>query len=233
MPDANPLRLTLNPRPDLHIISLGQEGQSALVADNVLTDPDRLRDAAIRAPFAAPPPTSLYPGMTAPLPDGYLPLLLSVLRRPMTDIFGMRQVRSFRTYGFLGLATLARDQMAPAQAAPHTDTHRLDSFASVHYLSPMQAGGTAFYRHRATGFELITPTRNDKFRRLRGQELAAGLDSKTAYEEIAYVEPRFNRLVLYRAGQLHSARLNTEAGLSHDPALGRLTANLFFNTEDG
>lgn len=231
MSDSVHSELSLNPAPTIEVWTFGQEGHRVLVADNVLNNPETLRAAAIEAAFTAPPPTSKYPGLMASLPGGYLPLLQHVLRQPMADIFGMRPNLNLQSYGFMGLAMTARDQMTPAQAAPHTDTHRLDSFASVHYFSLIPSGGTAFYRHKATGFELITPTRNDKFRHVRQQELIAGLDPREAYEEIAYVEPRFNRLILYRAGQLHSARLDTYEGLSIDPAHGRLTANLFFNTE--
>jgi len=150
------------------------------------------------------------------------------------QIFNMHPEQPLKRYGFFGLSTLGADQLTKAQAAPHTDAHRLHSFATVHYLSPKPLGGTAFYRHKATGFELITQIRSDKFSHMRRQELGETREisvREAYYEELLSIEPRFNRLILYRAGQLHSPKLPAITDLSKTPSGGRLTANLFFNTE--
>ena len=231
--NAEPI-LALNPQAQIEVIRFGEEGQSVLVADDVLLDPEALLSYAARSRFGTPPAGSKYPGLMAPVPPAYITLLADVLRQSMVQVFGMHPDLTLKTYGFFGLATLGLDQMARAQAAPHTDAHRLNSFATVHYLSPRPQGGTAFYRHKASGLELITPIRSDKFSYLRRQELA-GADNQSVrdafYDEILSIEPRFNRLILYRAGQLHSAKLDPDASLGESPADGRLTANLFFNTE--
>jgi hypothetical protein len=226
--------LTLNPQAQIEIIRFGSEGQTVLVADDVLLDPQAMVSHAAQLSFGTPPAGSKYPGLMAPVPQTYISLLADVLRQSMVQVFGMHPDLPLKTYGFFGLATLGVDQMTKAQVAPHTDAHRLNSFATVHYLSARPQGGTAFYRHKASGLELITPIRSDKFSYLRRQELAGADDApvrEAFYDEILSIDPRFNRLILYRAGQLHSAKLDPAAPLSASPADGRLTANLFFNTE--
>ncbi|WP_443749241.1 DUF6445 family protein [Asticcacaulis solisilvae] len=228
--------LELNPRPPFERRMIGDENNIVLVVDDALLNPDALLRHAEQSAFAAPPPKSFYPGVIAPVPMTYLQLMAREMRQMMVQLFGMNPSSPAPTYGFFGLATVATDDFTPAQRAPHTDSARLNSFASVHYLTHAPFGGTAFYRHKATGCELITPIRSDKYARTRRQELAQTEGQPAAaveafYEEIGYVEPRFNRLVFYRAGQLHRSRLNNDAPLTADPKTGRLTANLFFNIE--
>lgn len=230
-----PPQLTLNARPRIDIRPLGTDG-AVFVIDDVLDDPQLLIDHAISLPFGSPPEGSKYPGLVAPVPSDYLNLIAGVLQRPMIEVFGLYPERRLPAYGFFGLATVPPDHMIPAQAAPHTDAHKQNSYATVHYLSRLSFGGTAFYRHKATGATLVTPIGSDKFNYTRRRELA-GLEGQPVaairdlYEEIDYIEPVFNRLILYRAGQLHSARMEDGVPLSAHPRAGRLTANLFFNTE--
>jgi hypothetical protein len=47
------------------------------------------------------------------------------------------------------------------------------------------------------------------------------------YQEVARVEAKFNRMLIYRSRVLHSANVNIAKGLSSDPRIGRLTANTF------
>ncbi|ESQ91227.1 hypothetical protein ABAC460_06595 [Asticcacaulis sp. AC460] len=227
--------LALNPTPRIDIHTFGQDNQ-VLVVEDALANPEDLLASAHRDSFGAPPPNSWYPGLVATLPDTYLNLLLRELRRPMAKVFDMPPDQRSAYYGFFGLATVRPDQMAPNQVAPHTDTSRLHSFATVHYLSQDHPGGTSFYRHKSTGLELITPSVSAKFAFFRRQELAQCEGQPLSavedlYEEIFHIEPKFNRLILYRAGQIHRSKLKPGAALSSDPATGRLTANTFFNTE--
>jgi hypothetical protein len=220
----------------IEILRVGESQEPVLVVDDVLTNPDTLIDYAAQARFDLPPPASRYPGLVAQLPGSYRTQAAELLRSPMAGTFGAPPNFRAGHYGFFGLATLAPQVMEPAQAAPHIDSHRLNSFATVHYLSRSPFGGTAFFRHKATGYEVVTPIRSDGYRRLRRQELEEHKDRALdaipdLYEEIAYVEAVFNRLIFYRAGLFHSAVLKNSAGLNDDPRAGRLTANMFFNTE--
>jgi hypothetical protein len=225
-----------NPNASMEFLSIGTDQEPVLVIDNVLLNPDVMIEYAAQSNFGPPPESSRYPGRVAPLPDSYRSQITELLRHPMVGTFGTNPGFRPANYGFFGLATTPAQDMLAAQAAPHIDSHRLNSFATVHYLSRAPFGGTAFFRHKATGYEVVTPIRSDGYRRKRRQELDEYKDRPLAdilalYEEIAYVEATFNRLVFYRASLFHSARMESRAGLSDDPRKGRLTANMFFNTE--
>src|SRR3546814_19658635 len=51
--------------------------------------------------------------------------------------------------------------LAPVQRLPHFDGVEDDLIALLHYVAPN--AGTAFYRHRASGLELVTPESVDRF----------------------------------------------------------------------
>jgi len=235
MNDTTRPAIELNPEPVIEVRPIGTDGGKLFICDNVLLDPDALVDMAALSTFVLPPDNSFYPGVTAPIPPLYAQLISSALREPMTLLFGMSPTVHVPAFGFFGLTTLGASAMSPAQTAPHTDAVRQHSFATVHYLSRNSTGGTAFYRHKSTGTELVSPIRSAKYAHFRRQELAQNEGAplsviRDLYEEIDYVEPKYNRLIFYRAGQLHSARLNHDAALTRDPRTGRLTANMFFNT---
>lgn len=226
-------RLSLNRDARIEVWRIGEEKQPVFVVDNALLGADELLAYAAALPFGPPADNSLYPGLNAHLPANYIPTLLPALQRPLTQLFGMIKPPQ-RQFGFFGLTTRPPQAMATRQALPHTDSANLHSFATVHFLNGL-FGGTAFYRHKATGCETVTPTRSNLFNAKRSREIEEAGDGADGlleryYEEIAYAEPMFNRLILYRATQLHSARLENATALSHHPRTGRLTANTFYNT---
>ena len=134
----------------------------------------------------------------------------------------------------LSLVTLRPEQLNLAQRLPHVDTVDPLQIAFLHYLCEPRFGGTAFYRHRATGFETLTPERLATHKRALDTELAeaapgAGyITGDTAlYEQTAAFEAAFDRMLIYRSRVFHSGQINPDAGLSPDPRVGRLTANIF------
>jgi hypothetical protein len=105
----------------------------------------------------------------------------------------------------------------------------------MHYLDGPESGGTAFYRHRRTGFEAITPAREAAYAAALAEDAREygppppgyPMGDSAAYEQIGAVEARVDRLALYRGRQLHSGIIPDPAALSDDPARGRLTINMF------
>ncbi len=217
--------ISLNPHLTLTVQSLGHEAQPLIIVDEVLSDPQALIAEADAAAFRKPAPGSRYPGLNAPLPQAYKTVVATELLPRLLPHFGVTP-QPLPLFGFFGVATQAPDDMDVRQAAPHIDAFSLNSFASVHYLFEGDLGGTAFFRHRASGHELITPSRSYSFERAKRQELDGFDGSGEAaraqfFEPVATIEPRFNRLIFYRAGQIHYGQV--QAGSPR-----RLTANLFF-----
>jgi hypothetical protein len=133
------------------------------------------------------------------------------------------------------LVTLGETELNPLQRIPHYDHSSGEVIAIMHYLLGPESGGTAFYRHRRTGFETVTPDREDAYNaalamdeRQYGMPPAQFCYGDTDWFEIIdEVEAAPDRLVLYRGRQLHSGVVPDPSVLSPDPRQGRLTINMF------
>ena len=136
---------------------------------------------------------------------------------------------------YFSIVTTPPQALAPIQRLPHVDGLESDRIAILIFLSGTEAGGTAFYRQRATGFETLDRERFPRFEaELRagvaqhGLPPAAYIGGDTPlYEQIASYEARPNRALIYRSRSLHCAEIAEDAQLSADPRSGRLTINSF------
>jgi hypothetical protein len=234
MSEATAIDIRLNPNARVKLRHIGFEQNPLLVIDDVLENADAMVEAAANAPWT-PPNGTFYPGLNADLPVAYLRTLLPVLKPSFERAFGLKQDQAVVAYGFYALATWGLEQFGPLQRIPHFDQPNPMSLAMVHYLCKDQPGGTAFFRHRLSGFESIHAERRKGYMQAVAHELDrdgvlltgfAGPNTPN-YEMIDSVELRFNRLVIYRSNVLHCA-LFDGAKLSENPMVGRLTANSFF-----
>ena len=122
--------------------------------------------------------------------------------------------------------------LVPAQRAPHFDSTDPDHIALLHYLSDTPGTGTAFYRQRATGIEMVDEANVSGFvaaaKRDAAARPAAYINETDAhFEQIGAVEGVPDRLVIYRGNLLHSGIIPPGMSMSDNPRTGRLTANLF------
>lgn len=211
---------------------LGQEGEPLVVIDGFAADPDALRESAKDAAFA--PADRFYPGIRAPVPPGYIASQMPIVDEVIAKVFGGRPTLLDAAYS---IVTTPPEALKLPQRLPHCDAFTRDRIAMIHYLSPADIAGTAFYRHRTTGFETITEARRPSY----SGRLTAEIDSRGApqgyligstplFEQIAAVEARYNRALLYRSCLLHSGLIPADAALSADPSLGRLTVTAFLST---
>lgn len=217
---------------------IGEEGEPVLVIDGLMRHPQALVDyAAAEVSFepAGQAPGG-YPGIRAPAPLNYVSSTVRALDPIVREAFGLVDVVLAHAECNFSLVTLPPGDLAPLQRIPHIDTVDPLQFAFLHFLCGAQFGGTAFYRHRATGFEALTAARQPVYEQARDRELA-GLCGTASYivgdtehyEQIVSVEARFNRMLVYRSRVLHSGRIDPGAVLSSGPRRGRLTANVFVN----
>lgn len=129
------------------------------------------------------------------------------------------------------IVTAAPRSLTPAQRAPHFDSTDPGVVAVLHYLSDTPETGTAFYRQRSTGIEVVDTANVDSFVSAAKRE-SAGLTGYTNgsnawFEQIGLVQAVPDRLILYRGSLLHSGIIPPGMPLDADPRTGRLTANLF------
>lgn len=183
------------------------------------------------------PAAQHYPGLRAPLPETYVtnqqPILAAVLR----DLFGHGGDFDVIDASF-SVVTRSPAALTLKQRLPHCDAFVAERIALVHYLCPSEAGGTAFYRHRSSGFETIDEGRAPGYFGQLNAELASAGPPAPSYmagdtalfERTMLVEARYNRAVIYRSFLLHSGAIPPQATLSADPSRGRLTITAFLST---
>ena len=219
-------------RPAISARQIGTQAQPLAIVDNFHPDPDALR--AFAAAQAFEPGRNHYPGLRAALPPDYLAEVGPALAAVLSGVFYHNAAAALIDASY-AMVTTPADRLTLAQRLPHVDAVDPGRIALVHYLSPESRDGTAFYRHRATGTETLDAARAADYYARLNAELAQGAPPAPSYiagstpqfEQIAQVEARYNRAVIYRSASLHSGVIASDAVLSDDPLLGRLTITAF------
>ncbi len=217
----------------MQTLAIGRERAPLVVVDDLIADADALVALAATKQYGAV--DSYYPGVRARAPLSYQQFILTTFRDAFRDVFGLgsRALR-FTTCHF-SVVTRQPAELVHLQRVPHVDSFAYDELAFIHYLFKRNLGGTAFYRHRATGFEIIDQARALGYLETVAREkagpdspAAAYIDGDTAlYEQVERQEGVFNRLLMYRRNSLHSPCIGPDAELIPDPRLGRLSLNGF------
>ncbi len=225
-------RFVLAPRLAIAKTLLGEEGEPLLVVDNAMADPRPLVDEAARASFApAFGPAGGYPGLRAPAPLDYVEMVARALFLAIVDAFGLPRVRLAHAECNFSMVTQSPETLVASQREPHVDTTDPLQFAILHYLCGPEQGGTAFYRHRATGFETLSEARIAPYRAARASEPPPppGYPARDsdAFAHIGGIAAAFDRIAIYRSRLLHSGLIADPMRLSDNPRTGRLTANIF------
>ena len=214
--------------------AIGAEAQLLAIVDDFALDPAGLRAFAAAAAFE--PAGQHYPGIRAALPDDYFQQVGPALAAVLRDAFG-HEGRVDVIDASFSIVTTPAGALAPRQRLPHCDAFAKNRIALLHYLSPGDCDGTAFFRHRSTGYETIDERRAPFYFRRLDDELRAASGPPHGYiagdtalfERIALAEPRYNRALLYRSYALHSGAIAPDAALSPDPDAGRLTITGFLS----
>jgi hypothetical protein len=222
----------INPSRSVQTLRVGQEGQPVLVLDDCMLDPQSLVRLAADQQFA--PSHSPYPGLLAPLHPDYVSAMLQAIRPLLAPAFGLSGRGHVTLYScFFGLVTTPPQELQTLQRQPHIDTPDPGRLAVLHYLCDPSYGGTAFFRHRQTGWESLDADKHQQIARFDAQDprpVPPGylLRGNASYERTASIPAKFNRVLVYRSRVLHCAEILRADSLSPDPRVGRLTANLFF-----
>jgi hypothetical protein len=224
--------MNASPEAKVSIRRMGREGESLVVIDQFSGIADQLLKAGQAAHYQHA--GASYPGIRSWADPSYLDRQRPLMMQLMQQIFGFSKGVRLDASTF-SLVTLGEDQLSPLQRIPHYDHASGEVIAIMHYLLGPESGGTAFYRHRRTGFETVTPDREDIYNAaLAEDEREHGMPPRRYchgdspwFELIDEVEAQPDRLILYRGRQLHSGVIPDPASLSSDPQKGRLTINMF------
>jgi hypothetical protein len=220
---------------ELHIqkLHVGRENAPVAVIDNVVAAPEELVALAAGKLFAGV--TNYYPGIRSKAPLSYNQFVLETFGDLFSNFFGLGGRTLRMTQCHFSLVTTPPARLSYLQSIPHVDTYAVDQLAFVHYLFKRDMGGTAFYRHRRTGFEYVDEARKGAFKAILEEEMngpnrpAPGyINGDTPlYEQISRQDGVFNRLVMYRRNSLHSGCLAPDFAPDPNPLTGRLSLNGF------
>ena len=220
------------PEPTVTLERIGSEGQPLVIIDNFTGQPERLRAMGEAARYY--PAGVDYPGIRAPADPSYLDIRRELMMRVMGEVFGLSRNIQCEVAAF-SVVSLAPEALSKRQRIPHHDHSDPGRVAIMHYLDGPSSGGTAFYRHKRTGFETIRPDREAAYAGALEEDAQQYGEPPVAYpcaetpgfEQIGAIEARIDRLALYRGRQLHSGIIPDARALSDDPRKGRLTVNMF------
>jgi hypothetical protein len=169
-----------------------------------------------------------WPGMRAP--GALLPEELAALEIRVKALTGARRLwkQMDPQGGTLNHNVVQLVGASEAGPRPHTDSRLLCRFAAVIYLNPKAPSdaGTAFYRLRYPNGVLNGNLCPPPHENLRGALGVRKLPPQAWHQELA-IPNVFNRLVLYRADMVHSAR----AYFGTTPKSRRMTAVFFWMAE--
>ncbi|WP_028916477.1 DUF6445 family protein [Pseudoxanthomonas sp. J35] len=230
--------MLIEAHPGLHlqVRRIGAEGAPLLVIDQLVADPDRLVRKAERGHFT--PQGAMFPGIRMRAPLSYEAFLEKLLRPLMGEVFGLPpQARLAFPMCHYSLVTQPPEKLVFLQRIPHIDSATGRGLATVHYLFHEGWGGTAFYRHRSTGYEYVDEDRElAYFTRLQMESLGPDAPSPgyigedtPLFERIDKVDGVYNRMLVYRRNSLHSATIDNSRVPPPDPRNGRLSINTFID----
>lgn len=217
----------------LQRLTIGAERAPLLVIDNALANADELVEIAATKLYGDV--TSYYPGVRAKVPLTFQKFVLDDLRQEFVELFGMNGPALRFTACHFSIVTTPAEKLGYMQRIPHIDSVSNNELAFVLYLFKADLGGTAFYRHRASGHEVVDQSRIAEYTKLVEAEREAVLRGPPAYingtnefyELIGRQAGVFNRMLAYRRTSLHSGDIRPDFVPVSDPRRGRLSVNGF------
>lgn len=220
-----------NPDAEANVVHIGRRNIKVSVIDNVLHDPEGVAALGFAQAYVEDR-SNLYPGMRAAMPESFSTSFRAWLTPILqhNGVLASDQIISADTSTFSVVTTASKD-LLPIQCIPHYDSTDPDLFAAVIYLCSTRFSGTAFYRHRRTGYEEITEANASNYRLALNSDMRMHGTPKRDYmngdsllfETVFASELRFNRAIVYPARVLHAARIGEQFNPPNDRSEWRLT----------
>lgn len=218
---------------EYEVLRFGNEQEPIVLIEDFTTQFTPIFEAARSATFTADNPH--YPGQCAPADPAYLGENMDVLTQILKDIFGLKGGASIAQCQY-SLVTTKPQNLQPAQCLPHSEGLDTGRISVLHYMSGETQGGTAFYRHIATGFETVTAPRSEIYNRKLEQEVkllgplpkAYMFGSNVQFEQIGQIGATRDRAIIYRNTVLRAPQIPENFSFSENIDEGRLTIQTIF-----
>lgn len=172
------------------------------IVDNFCSEIDSVRDSALRAGFGNWDPVGGYGFTGIGFWGDHAPMVQSLARSFGGPVYpnGMFFRKTSKDSGNV-----------------HTDKD-FGQFSCVAYLSNHEEGvsGTAFYRHKGTGFNHLPTPGDTPEERSLASRLIADMESNEPWDELDFIRGDYNRAVIFPAERFHARRFrrHPESGLS-------------------
>lgn len=218
--------------PEPTVGHFSSENHVIISIDGFLDDPDQAVDRATLQNFARITPQ--YPGLRAPLEQESCTALVDALSPHLSEWFATAR-GAWSIQAWYSIVTSAPAELLPIQRLPHVDGTDPNQIAMMLYLHRTGHGGTAFFRHKSTGYEALTDANYPHYRDQLQRDVArTGMppaayvtDGEPLFERTHVTAGAFNQAVFYRGNILHSGVIDNAGSLPRDPRVGRLTINAF------
>jgi len=227
------------PRPKLHpgfnyqSYLAGNEKIPVLIIDNFLSNPEILIQYCVET-NSFNNADNFYPGLRMPAPELYIHAIHHYLGNIIETVFGLKKDAWRGGRSVYSMVVTLPEDMKAQQCVPHVDSFKSNELACVHYLCDETKGGTSLYRHRKTGYEIINDERIAHYNQVALEEGVLDITPKSYmngannfFDQIACVDAKFNRLVVYPSAVLHSGNIAPDFNFDPNPVTGRLTLNSF------
>lgn len=228
-----------NPAAKITAVPIGN-GQSCWVVDDVLLQPERLRQFAIdQAAQFRPAPFNAYPGVEFPMPEVITEKINYFFNTHIRRLFNIRRLIKSNTR--MAMVTLAPEQLQARQWICHRDSAWVEAqhciSASVLYLfDDASLGGTNFYTPKKPMPEIehfvhdASTLSNEAF--LLKHPITPGyyVGPDDYFELAGSVPAKFNRMIFYDGRVFHCGDIRHPEKMHTHPASGRLTMNGFFTS---
>jgi Family of unknown function (DUF6445) len=217
-------------------VAVGHDALPVLVVDDFLSDAQVLVDWAAQHGAFDNVRDTFYPGIRAPIPQIYGFAIRAFLGDAIAAAFKLNKDEVRAELSHFSLVTTPPASLSIPQRMPHFDSTNPKQLAILHYLCGAEHGGTSFYRHRRTAYEFVDEPRRAAYLESLGKDLASVgpppahyiCGSDPWFERTASFAAAFNRVLVYRSIDLHSADIAPGHRFDGSPRSGRLTANTFF-----
>jgi len=230
-----------NDNAEVELRRIGRRSIEVSSIDNVLQDPEAVAALGYAQSYAADP-GNLYPGVRAAMPEtfstAFRSWLTPILQR--NGVLESNQTLSSDA-SFFGVVTTASTDLLPIQCIPHYDSTDPNLFAAVIYLCGARFSGTAFYRHRRTGYEEITQENVGNYQLALNHDLRTHGAPKPSYingdsalfETVFANQLKFNSAIVYPARILHAAKIEAHFTPPKDRSEWRLTVTALLRATPG
>ncbi|HEY1078975.1 MAG TPA: DUF6445 family protein [Bdellovibrio sp.] len=197
---------------------------NVIVIDDFYQNPDAVRDLALSAEYKDVTQLN-YPGY-----QSIKAYSSDALTSKFADILGRRLDIDPAKHTFGKFRIMLKE--TGSRLKVHLDG--FSDWTGVLYLNPEKSceGGTAFYRHRATGLDgrvsidKVNQLGFDSWNSLEKSIIEPDTMRMEAWEEQMYVAMKFNRLVLFKGNEMFHCHTHSFGLGKLD---GRMTQNFFFN----